>query len=149
MREIKFRVWDGATMYMPDETSWDDIHLYLDGTLNEVSRTGYYQTVDVCLFKGAVIMQYTGLKDKNGVEIYEDDILKCEDEDIEYCLVEWDNHKACFSINYYGYDVYSNENSGEETMNSISCLDSYLLTDSELENTEVIGNIHQHPHLLK
>lgn len=143
MREIKFRY--GYT----DGNDWMFGYFQLEEIENQAHIEFTSDNPFLKRYRLTTKDLYTGLKDKNGVEIYEDDILKCEDEDIEYLLVEWDNHKACFSINYYGYDVYSNENGGEETMNSISCLDSYLLTDSELEITEVIGNIHQHHHLLK
>lgn len=61
MREIKFRAWDGKKM--------DRVHtLWL-----QYVEKDWYIPGDK---KYEAIMQYTGLKDKNGKEIYEGDILK-------------------------------------------------------------------------
>ena len=61
MRELKFRVFNSKTSCMSNvmdyETSWNDGEL-------------------LPIRKMFTFMQYTGLKDKTGKEIYEDDILK-------------------------------------------------------------------------
>ena len=66
-RELKFRVWDGKEMYpftFQNLTGWDTGDVYIEGGHPELNRNKHQ------------IMQWTGLMDKNGVEIYEGDIVK-------------------------------------------------------------------------
>ncbi len=66
MREIKFRAWDTKAKIM----SYDPDAQYCYGDLNgsiELHTSLY------------TLMQYTGLKDKNGVEIYEGDVCQASD----------------------------------------------------------------------
>ena len=124
MREIKFRAWDAyrKRIYEVIEINWLSESIKVCGDF-----AGYRYTN----IKSAILMQYTGLKDKNGKEIYEGDIISSDGDllTIEYSL---DGNHAY----YAGYRV---DEPGLETVME-------LFNYGELE---VIGNIYENPELLE
>jgi len=75
------------------------------------------------------LMQYTGLKDKNGVEIYEGDILTTDGKN-HGTFVVWATESACWAFTRKHSDTIT------------------PLFHEDYWSSEVIGNIHENPDLL-
>ena len=91
------------------------------------------------------IGQYTGLKDKNGKRIFEGDMIKPFDDDIDKMVVEF--HNGQFLLCLYGERGYMAEYGWEEEGN-YGCFEAEPLS-SYGDDIEVIGNIHDNPELLE
>lgn len=127
----KFRAWDKEDNKM---VRWENLRLVKN------NRDKDLRVVDLTYappkFKKAKLMQSTGLKDKNGTEIYEGDIVEFKypyDNRIKTKgTIVWNDNKACFGINM------------KETT------ERYELYKITAENyLTVIGDVHQTQELLE
>lgn len=128
-REIKFRCWalapsgDKYFMLSPEQTAVDFDYHHKD---HEDGRS--------------FLMQYTDLKDKNGVEVYEGDIIKVTvpEDDPEAESIQ----KVTMYDGFWKIELISSCH--DYDMTSLHCAVFY---DEHV--IEVIGNIHENPELLK
>jgi len=131
MREIKFRVWDKRVNKMSPVAN---ISFGDDGSARTIitelaPKDKYYDAV--VHGENGVLLQFTGLKDCRGNEIYEGDVLKMGDATAK--VVFWGRPPE------FGLDFSHNEDEW--------CEDWDLSDDSE--RMQIIGNIYEHPELLQ
>ena len=121
-REIKFRAFDDSEMLtMPINTNYGLSRFF------------------GCLRDDAVIMQFTGLKDKNGNEIYEGDVLQTKNNIVEVFF-----GKKVHSVFMFGKrDTI--EINGWLVKNSKNHTD---VLDESFIHGKIIGNIYENPELL-
>lgn len=129
MREIKFRVFTKEY----GVKNVNEINYGRDGSISLIGSDGVGLLTRYGTGKEAVIEQYTGIKDINGVEIYEGDVILAKS--IEY-EVEWYN-TSFWAIPY----------SGVGSSQPISNL--YEYDGKNIKKIRVIGNIHEDEELLQ
>lgn len=128
---IKFRAWDKVTSIYRKVL---EIKFYPDGELKKVKVAGF-QRKGAIIPEKLVIEQFTGLKDVNGKDIYEGDIIVSKPNDqifepLKIGVVKRSKIDAgwCYRIATDEYDIW---------------------TSGKYRTYEVIGNVHENPELLE
>lgn len=142
MREIKFRAWSKPNNKMYFQLNESPCFgLYEGDRAVSIEDVLFYEKQDFEL------MQYTGLIDKNGVEIYEGDIIRKKFKDRmigEFNAngrVIFGKWFAGFTVNYIYYDVHK-----LERLSVNKNADAWIVANRDME---VIGNIYENPNLLE
>lgn len=121
MREIKFRFWDIEQPYM---MSWEEAQKEweFDGYANNMLGGDHW-----------IPMEFTGVKDCKGTDIYEGDVIK---------LMSRGMYFTCFiELIGMGFDF--------TPCDADSIQWSHMLYSPDYESFEVIGNIHENPELIE
>lgn len=130
MREYKFRLWDKEKEIMLDVEKIDFDDCYYGGEMyvNTTNGSDYWNNELYSL------MQYTGLHDENGKEIYEGDIVKFRfktDRDVYPDIVGYIEYQSTFSA-----------------FKIMSWQGSFKIDITEFKFVKVIGNIYENKELL-
>lgn len=136
MRDIKFRCWDTENKEMLDVQELDYADSYNGQPMIRTTMyNDYFDTEEI------ILMQYTGLKDKNGKEIYEGDIVRT------FALrqyingyVKYNNDRGRFDIGWMS-EIEKYKNNG--FVGSLSCM------TNDYDCLEIIGNIYENQGLLE
>ncbi|MCY7468123.1 YopX family protein [Bacillus safensis] len=127
MREIKFRVWDENVQEMVYEVGLtpEGIPYSIPDYAEASDQFDYYPSCHK--------MQFTGLRDRNGDEIYEGDFVKI--------ISAYNGQEIIATVRYENSLASFVFETGEDQ--------GYSRIDASFKGIEVIGNIYQNPDLLE
>lgn len=133
MQDLKVRVWDEEYQSMLTD---DDVNIRI-----ESGRISAYEDVfeewgmEQREIKNPIFLRYTGLKDRNGREIYDGDILS------------WREHVRMYGTDLNKWVTEKVPVRFDDTGAMFLCGDDFLFKYNE--KAEVIGNIYENPELLE
>ncbi|WZK10888.1 YopX family protein [Enterococcus faecalis] len=129
----KFRAWDKRSKEM-----WKVSTLHIEDEYVDLFKKNIYENPlndPSAKFGDVILMQSTGLKDKNGVEIFEGDIVQYRDGEYSY-------------LGIVKRDCYQFFIDGIEPDNNYDFIDVSNTFDGT-SSLEIIGNIHENSELLE
>ncbi|MGL9922649.1 YopX family protein [Enterococcus sp. DIV1758] len=129
----KFRAWDKRSKEM-----WKVSTLHIEDEYADLFKKNIYENPlndQWAKFEDIILMQSTGLKDKNGVEIFEGDIVQYRDGEYSYLGIV---KRDCYQFFIDGIEP-------DDSYDFIDVSNTFDGTSS----LEVIGNIHENPELLE
>lgn len=129
MREIKFRGWNKTKSCFEKDFSINN-----NGILTLPHNTKTKNTI--------IVLQYTNLKDKNGVEIYEGDI-------VEYSSEVYNQSIQDKGVVYFEKGAFCYKNNKNESWLLDECMYDEQQTSVLNSKLKVIGNIYENPELMK
>ena len=134
-REIKFRIWDIENKEMLKVQELDFEPTFYGGriAIRPDQYNDYFDTEDM------ILMQYTGLHDKNGKELYEGDIVKITNKNSKVISMKPIIADIEWSEEYLTYTLITTS-----VKDAFESLKDYL----DEYDIEVIGNIYDNPELL-
>ncbi|HET9146143.1 MAG TPA: YopX family protein [Sphingomicrobium sp.] len=129
MREIKFRAWDKKSkrMIYDIQDAYDGLKGFEPREDDSAFPTSFGRFLDE---DGVVVMQYTGLKDKNGQHIFEGDLIV--EKKLNFYVTPTE-----IKFERYGWNVFGEMDFGHGASG-----------DLRPEDCEVVGNIHENPDLI-
>jgi uncharacterized phage protein (TIGR01671 family) len=179
MREIMFRAWDGKKMIklMDTEGAGSSSSLYMTDFMGRVSLVNQFglDNNPLEVIKDIILMQFIGLKDSKGKDIYEGDLIKgvvkvngderqtsrgnySTSKDVEVMgEICFNDEFACFYVscsqkNYYrtGFWKGTGDTRSERLANNYRQISEQIKIEiSKLSEFEIVGNIYEHPELKK
>lgn len=165
MREIKFRSWDTKNKEMLETVTPGQMMSMVSSISALCGNTASEYDFDMRL----IYMQYTGLHDKNGKEIYEGDIFEIKDEENSvkhsgeddmrdftcltkiFAVVKYNSSVCRYELETISYhDIYEYVDEPKLKRTEVYKADSNIYYLPEIaEEDNVVGNIYENPELLK
>jgi uncharacterized phage protein (TIGR01671 family) len=125
-REIKFRAWDGNRMVLPQA-----LPAFLEEHFD--FQYGSFRKIE---YKNGILMQYTGINDKNGVDVYEGDFVQYE-------------KKGSPKNPIHGPVVFKCGRFCLENLITGGFRNNFFVSPSFRQGYKVIGNVYENPDIME